>query len=205
MDDAARADARSWAERYIAIVEAYDLCPWAAPARARGEVWIEACEVDEVEDALARFTASPDAVVGLCVIPNFDGDPTALRRWRGALCERPLGRILALADFHPDATLDATTPQRLIPFLRRSPDPLIQAVRHETLANLRRGGTMLVPSDQLAALAGRPPERPRDVSDQVAETNHARMQQDGVALAAALDELVTARRADRASRGRPRR
>lgn len=205
MDDAERAEARAWAERYIEIVERYDLCPWAAPARARGEVWIEPCEVDDIEATLARFAATAGAVVGLIPVPGFAGDPTELRRWRGELCERPIGKVVAMAEFHPDATLDASTPQRLIPFLRRTPDPLIQAVRHETMASFRRAGTTLVSAEQVAALAGRPPPVQRDVSDQVAEENHARMARDGAALAADLDALINARRADRASRGRPRR
>jgi hypothetical protein len=78
---------------------------------------------------------------------------------------------------------------------------MLQVVRHETLSGLRRGGTTLASADQLLAMAGgavAPP--PRDVADDVADNNLARMQRDGAALSAALDELITSRRAAARSR-----
>ena len=191
--------ARHHARRYVEIVERFDLCPWAAPAGARGEVWIAACDEAEIEDALARFAATPGAVVGLCVLPAFAGDLTALRRLRGRLNTAPIGRTLALAEFHPDAPKDDANAQRLIPYLRRSPDPMLQAVRHETLASLRKGTTVLDPATQAAILAGQPIEPVRDIGDRIADVNFARVQRDGAALAAALDELIGERRADPAA------
>lgn len=195
MDQQVADDARAWAGRYVEVVERFELCPWAAPARARGEVWIGVCDEVDLLDALRRFDRTPTAMVGLCVLPGFAGDLAALRRVRNQVCEGPLGARLALAEFHPDAPLDAATPARLVPYLRRSPDPMLQVVRHETLSGLRRGGTTLASVDQLALMMGKHVAAPRDVADDVAEQNHARMQRDGVALAAALDELITSRRA----------
>jgi hypothetical protein len=188
-------DARAWAQRYVEVVERFDLCPWAAPARARGEVWIGACDEADVTDALTRFDRTPTAMVGLCVLPRFAGDLADLRRLRNELCNSPLGARIALAEFHPDAPLDAASPGRLVPFLRRSPDPMLQAVRHETLSTLRRGGTTLASADQLALMTGKHVAPPRDVAEDVADANYARMQRDGLALSAALDELITSRRA----------
>jgi hypothetical protein len=180
----------------VAVVERFDLCPWAAPATARGEVWIEACDEADVDATLARFAATDDAVVGLCVLPHFAGDLTALRRLRARLNEAPIGTTLALAEFHPDAPLDNDNPQRLIPFLRRSPDPLLQAVRHTTLATLRRPTAVLDPTAQASILAGHPVAVREDVGDRIAAVNFARMASDGASLAAALDELIAMRRAD---------
>jgi hypothetical protein len=197
MDAADSERACAWTRRYVEIIERFDLCPWAAPARARGEVSIVACEESELEAALEQFHADPAAVVALCVLPNFDGDGTQLRRLRARMYERPIASHVAMADFHPDAVLDTGSAARLVPFLRRSPDPMIQAVRHSTLANLRRGSTLVSPEVQAAILAGREVAAVRDVGDQVADANLATVQRDGVALAAALDELITQRRADR--------
>lgn len=200
MDAAEAEDARGWARRYVEVVERFELCPWAAPARARGEVWIGACEEADVADALSSFERTPTAVVGLCVLPRFGGDLAALRRLRNRLADGPIGATLALAEFHPDAPLDAATPSRLVPFLRRSPDPMIQAVRHETLRGLRRGGTTLASIDQAALMARRELPPPRDVAEEVAIANLARVRAEGAALAGALDLLITSRRA--ASRSR---
>lgn len=195
MDAAVADDARAWARRYVELVERFDLCPWAAPARARGEVWIGACDEVDLADALSCFDRTPTAAVGLCVLPHFDGDLHALRRLRNQLADGPIGARLALAEFHPVAPLDAGSPSRLVPFLRRSPDPMIQAVRHETLAGLRRGGTTLASIDQTAVMARQHVAPPRDVAEDVAEANLARMRSEGDALADALDGLVNARRA----------
>ena len=43
----------------------------------------------------------------------------------------------AMAAFHPDAAADLDDPERLIPFLRRTPDPTIQLVRQEALERVR--------------------------------------------------------------------
>lgn len=188
--------ARHWAARYVELVEQFALCPWAAPARAKGEVWIAACDEAELPDALTRFADDDHAVVGLIVVPGFVGDLTALRRLRGRLNEAPIGKRLALAEFHPDAPLDLESPQRLIPYLRRTPDPTLQAVRHETLASLRRAPIMLDAETQAAILAGRMVELPRDIGDRIADDNFARVAAEGPALAAALDALIAARRAD---------
>lgn len=201
MDPEVAADARAWATRYVEVVERFDLCPWAAPARARGEVWIAACDQAELPDCLARFERS-DGVVGLCVLPAFTGNLAALRRLRNQVAESPFGARLALAEFHPDAPLDAASPARLVPYLRRSPDPMLQVVRHSTLASFRRGGTTLATPEQLSLMAGQPIATPRDVADDVAETNHARMMRDGAELSAALDGLIAARRAAARSRAR---
>ncbi len=199
MDPTVAERARYWAQEYVALVARFDLCPWAAATVAKDELWVAACDEADVADALAQFAASPTAVIGLCVLPAFAGDLTALRRLRGRLNEAPIGRTLALAEFHPDAPLDQTDAQRLIPYLRRTPDPTIQAVRHSTLAGVRKNTSVMDPAAQAAVLAGAYLPPVQDIGDRIAATNYARMQRDGAALAAALDALITARRADPAA------
>jgi hypothetical protein len=156
VDEPWAAEARRLARRYITeVVERFDFCPWAAPARARGEVWMDVVEPDQIEVALARFVASSGAVVGLVIIPEFAGPPSALRQRRDELLAGPFGRDLALADFHPDGAFDRSHPSRLVRYLRRSPDPMLQAVRHADLAGLHRTRPPMSAADQAAVLAGR--------------------------------------------------
>lgn len=196
MDAEVAERARHWAREYVALVVRFGLCPWAGATVANDELWVAACDEADVEDALARFAATPSAVIGLCVLPAFAGDLTALRRLRGRLNQAPIGKTLALAEFHPEAPRDEGNAQRLIPWLRRTPDPTIQAVRHETLAGVRRQTAYLDPEAQAAVLAGRSVPLVRDIGDRIADTNLATVQREGDALAAALDELIAARRAD---------
>lgn len=180
--------------RYITeVVERFDLCPWARPARARGELWMDAVDADDAAFALGRFLATPGAVIGLVLLPSLDGPPAALRALRDELLAGPLGREVALADFHPGAALDRSHPNRLVPFLRRSPDPMLQAVRHTDLAGLHRQPPPMSPADQAAVLAGKHVPPFRDPVAEVAATNLATFD----AHADELIALVEAIHADR--------
>ncbi|MCH2109687.1 MAG: DUF1415 family protein, partial [Polyangiaceae bacterium] len=58
----------------------------------------------------------------------------------------------AMAAFHPNATLNRKNPEQAIPFFRRSPFPLIQAVRSESLEKLdpsQGEGTSFIDVDSL--------------------------------------------------------
>jgi hypothetical protein len=196
MDDARVREARRLVLRYMTeVVERFGLCPWAAPARARGELWIDVVDVEDAAAAVSRFLATPDVVIGLIIIPTLDGPPPHLRAIRDELLASALGRDVALADFHPDAALDATHASRLVPFLRRSPDPMLQAVRHGDLASLHRTRPPMSAADQAAVLAGLHVPPFRDPVAEVATTNLATFTADRHALAAALDSI----HADRAA------
>lgn len=194
VDAALEREARRLLDRYQAeVVERFGLCPWAEPARARGEVRVAIVDTGDAGAALDAFLADASAAIGLVVIPRYGGDARALRRLRDELLgpvfgER--GRVLALADFHPEAARDDSAPERLVPWLRRSPDPMLQAVRHETLASLRRSSTTLAPAAQAAALAGRAPPPRVDPAAVVAAANFAVVRAQGELVAAALDDIA---------------
>jgi hypothetical protein len=183
-------EARRLAFRYLTeVVERFDLCPWAAPARARGELWLDVVDADDAAAAIGRFLSTPGAVIGLIVVPGLDGPPAALRGLRDDLLAGPLGREVALADFHPAAALDRSHPSRLVPFLRRSPDPMLQAVRHADLASLHRVRPMMSPADQAAVLAGQHVAPFRDPVAEVATTNLRTFDAHADELRARLDEI----------------
>ena len=198
--DAARAvEARRLVLRYLTeVVERFDLCPWAGPARARGELWIDVVDPDDAGAAIARFLAAPGAIIGLVVIPGLGGPPPKLRALRDELLAGPLGREVALADFHPGAELDRSHASRLVPFLRRAPDPMLQAVRHRDLASLHRRPPTMSAADQAAVLAGKHVPAFRDPVAEVATTNLATFEAHAAELATALDAI----HADRAATDR---
>src|SRR5205823_10339459 len=87
--------------------------------------------------------------------------PTAFERFVSLLSaadadRRPIGTApFAMAAFHPEAPPDLRDPERLIPFLRRSPDPTVQLIRCQSLDRVREGfheGTAFVDVSAIAAL-----------------------------------------------------
>lgn len=174
MNPAQAREARRLVMRYLTeVVERFDFCPWAAPARAKDELWIEAVDEDAVADAIGRFLATPGAVIGLVILPALPGPPARLRALRDELLAGAIGREVALADFHPEAPLDPSHPSRLVPYLRRSPDPMLQAVRHADLSSLHRSRPMMSPADQALVLAGKHVAPWKDPIALVASTNLA--------------------------------
>ncbi len=150
--EAFAAEARRIYFRYaVEVVEALSLCPWARDARDAGRVdcrvifgarpVVEAL-LEQVLDAEAR-----DVDVTLLVMPECELGRVELRHATSALLARyeaVRGRALtalAIADFHPDAEPDLGSPERLVPFIRTSPDPTLQLIRHAALERARRGAS----------------------------------------------------------------
>lgn len=180
-------------DRYLVeVVEAFELCPWARPARLNGEL---AVSVLFGEPALAEWIAAAQellarkrVLVAMVVAPEFTGELRTLR-------DRVAAAIptAGVADFHPDAPLDLATPARLVPFLRRSPDPLLQLVPLALLDAVRAAPPAADRARQAQILGGRA-EPPRgDVADRIAAANHARVAADPAALAARFAELAADR------------
>ncbi len=143
------------------FVEHFNLCPWAERSRREGRVKIEVVLDDESPlDVVERFGADQNIEVGLIVMPlgSLADDDTstlldALRAGQTARAfKKAVARLrerhasthngtppMALAAFHPDAEANLETGSRLVPYIRRSPDPTIQCVRLSVLAEMRRG------------------------------------------------------------------
>ena len=203
--DALRAEALRIHHRYVVeVVEALGFCPWAASARAAGRVRsvvvfgdalgerhalrrdilreIEALEHDERVD------------VGLLVFPEvaagrieFQHLAAEVRTQFAARPERD-PRHFALADFHPDAAADLGAPERLVPFIRRSPDPTFQLIRYAALDATRAGapGTRFVDMESLDRL-GAPQAAPvQPTHERIARANLRTVRQLGVERGEAL-------------------
>jgi len=172
------------------FVEALGLCPWATQAREEGHTRVEVVlgDVPDAHAVLDAFSADTGVAVGLLVFPRLGhlSRPEFERRV-AALREADQNRHgsppMALAAFHPDARADLGTPARLVPFIRRSPDPTIQCVRIAALADVRRpfdAGTDYVdPSTvDLAEFLSRPVKKP--LHERVAHANLQTIERVGV-------------------------
>jgi len=184
-------------ERYLVeVVERHELCPWARGARERGELAIGvlwgAPAVDAWVAEAARLLAAPAARVAMVVAPELAIERAALGGIRDAVAARiPSAGV---AEFHPDAALDLATAARLVPFLRRSPDPLLQLVPLALIDAVRAAAPAAALAHQAAMLGGHAaPPRPA-LAAQIAAANHATVTAAHAAITRTLDDIAADRR-----------
>jgi hypothetical protein len=185
------------------VVEALGFCPWAAGARAEGRVQTRvvfgrdpdlAQTLHEVESL--EYEESAD--IGLIVFPELTADRVAFQHFGARVREQNEQRTgrgrapFAIADFHPDAEPDLASAERLVAFIRRSPDPTLQLLRRSTLDAVRRGeqpGTRFVDPAQLAEV-DLARHRPEPIHQRLARANLQTVQQLGIdRVAALLDDI----------------
>lgn len=200
--EALRAQALRLYERYQReFVEALGICPWAERARREGRVRprvvLDAdADVERTVAAVRAFGEDTSIEIGLLIFPRLALARVPFEQFVGRVRERDAedGPItMALAAFHPEAPADVTEPGRLVPFLRRTPDPTIQVVRLAVLDRVRRHGnhgtgfvdpSMLDPARLLEEPA------PLPLHERLAETNLERVRELGVEhVKAVLDDI----------------
>jgi hypothetical protein len=129
--------------RYVEeVVIGWGLCPWAARAWIDGQVTQRVFVAAEPDAAGAaafvdELWARPDAAIGLAIFPRVAGTVAAWEKFAEGV-RRARGEFM-IAAFHPDyrapdGLLDAA---RLVPFIRRTPDPTLQLVRASLVDGLR--------------------------------------------------------------------
>jgi hypothetical protein len=185
-------------DRYLVeVVEAYKLCPWARPAREAAEVGFGVVwgtpSIEAWVGAASELLARPGTRVAMVVAPELAID----RRAFGGLRDDVAARLphAGIAEFHPDAALDLGSPARLVPFLRRAPDPLLQLVPLAILQKARGTPSVVDRSGQARILGGSLVQATRsDAADQIALANLATMSAHGVAIEGALDDIARDRR-----------
>jgi hypothetical protein len=192
-------------ERYaVEVVERFGFCPWARASREAGSVVLNvifSVNHDDLSESLAQLAelsaASTDTDIALFIYPLLDLDRLAfedfVRRLR-ALAEthRPPLDAFAMAAFHPSANVDLDDPDRLVPYVRRSPDPTLQLVRKSALSSIKglTSGTAFldVASLSLASLEALSKPAPKAVRERIAEQNLSTVREVGPA---AIDAVVT--------------
>lgn len=180
------------------VVEALSLCPWAEKADSEGHVRIVIHLDDEVGELVEELAADEDVHVGLVVLPLSRLGRKEHERFVAQVRERHASANggsppMAMAAFHYDAEANLETPARLVPFVRRSPDPTIQLVRLSVLQELRapfQTGTGYVDLSKanILELLASPPKKP--LHERIAEHNHSTVCAMGVeAFAAKVEDI----------------
>lgn len=190
-------EARRILDRYlIEVVETYGFCPWARSARTGGEIGVSILfgqpSLDEWVTAARETIARPGVKVAMIVAPELAVGAAGFREIREQVARRAEGA--GVADFHPDGAFDATTPARLVPFVRRSPDPLLQLLPLAMLDEVRTQTAPPSLSEQAQLLGGVAHTGTQDIADRIAATNHARVAIDRAAIEAVLDDIAADRR-----------
>ena len=133
----------------LEVVEGFTLCPWAAAARRDGHVVEHVILAENQGDPQQSLTllksleAHLQTDIALFIYPDLELDRLGFEGFVRTLREQDAARYevgeipFAMAAFHPDARADLKEPERLIPFLRRTPDPTIQVVRRAALDRVR--------------------------------------------------------------------
>ncbi|MDQ3337666.1 MAG: hypothetical protein M4D80_21090 [Myxococcota bacterium] len=193
MTDRKSAEVRRILDRYLVeIVEAYDLCPWAKSARLAGEVSVEivwGTPALEAWEAAARAAlAKPEARVAMIVAPELAIERDEFSAVRDAIAARiPTAGV---ADFHPRAPLDLASPSRLVPFVRRSPDPLLQLVPLAILDQVRSAPPLASTMQQAQILGGHAAPPREDVASRIARANHATVTANAARITEILDDIA---------------
>lgn len=191
------AEVRRILDRYLVeVVEAYELCPWAKSARLGGELAVDIVwgtpSLDVWEAAARAALALPATRVAMIVAPELAIAREAFASVRDAIAARV--RDAGVADFHPDAPLDLGSPARLVPFVRRAPDPMLQLVPLAILDAVRGAPPIAERAHQAQILGGHGIAPREDVASRIARANHAAVSADADRLARVLDDIAEDRR-----------
>lgn len=191
------AEVRRLLDRYLVeVVEAYNFCPWARQAREGGEIavgviWGRAPALAQWEATANELLARAATRVAMVVAPELAATPGELREIRETIARRVAHA--GVAEFHPDGALDLATPPRLVPFVRRSPDPMLQLVPLALLDSVRSPVELPELSEQARLLGGVAVTEREDIADRIAVLNHNRVRRDLGALQAVLDDIAADR------------
>ena len=153
--------------RYVQeVVIGWGLCPWAARAWSDGQVTQRVFtgaepEVAPVAAFVDELVATPDAAIGLAIFPRVALTVSAWDKFAENV--RRARREFLAAAFHPDyRPPEGGAPEgsmiaaaRLVPFIRRTPDPTLQLVRASLLENLRGPVSDGVARDNFATVTAR--------------------------------------------------
>lgn len=200
-------------ERYaVEVVERFGLCPWARSARESGSVVLRVLFSTNQHDftesiaALAELhhtTSTSDIALVIYPLLELDrlGFEDFVRRLRArAEALQPTLDAFAMAAFHPSAEPDLSHPDKLVPFVRRSPDPTLQLVRKSALSAIKglSSGTAFVDVTTLSALGLKAlaDPAPKPVRERIAEQNLTTVREAGpAAIDAVLSDIAREREA----------
>lgn len=180
----AREAVRVYRRYAIEIVEGLGFCPYAERARLDGhtrEVPLVAAIPTDAEVLAAIEAVADDEVVeiGLLLFPRLALSRTRMGRWvelmrKAHTAARGGVAVIAIEGFHPDAAADTQSPERLTPFVRRTPDLTLQLTRLAALDKVRRGtpqGTAFFDPSRMDLSAFIEDDGKRPLHERIAEMN----------------------------------
>lgn len=191
------AEVRRILERYLVeVVERYELCPWARSSRLAGEIAIDILwgtpPLDAWVDAATIALGGRSTRVAMIVAPELAIARDDLRALRDEVAARiPSAGV---AHFHPDAPLDLGSASRLVPFVRRSPDPLLQLVPLHILDGVRGSLPHASLPQQAQILAGRASSPRDDAAERIARANYATVTAQRATMIQTLQSIAADRR-----------
>ena len=188
-------------QRYaVEVVEAFGFCPYAERARIEGRVTVEVSldaglDVERALEVVERIGRETSFEIGILLYPLSRADRVTFEHFVSRLREASAAKgpvVMALADFHPTAELDLTRPERLTPFVRRTPHPTVQLVRRTALDHVRRKeghgtGFVDLASLDLTKLMEQPVPEP--LHTRIAAANHERVMQEQARITAVMADI----------------
>jgi hypothetical protein len=212
LEDLTRATLKVYERYAVEVVERLGFCPWARASRESNQVELHvifSADHDDFEESLARLRELSEAPrggdVALFIYPLLDLDRLgfedyARRLRRHAEQATPRLDAYAMAAFHPSALPDLSHPDRLVPYVRRSPDPTLQLLRNSALSGIKglTQGTAFVDVSTLSldALKALREPAPKALRERIAEQNLTTVQNVGpAAIDATLTDIASEREA----------
>jgi hypothetical protein len=194
-DEALVSEALRLNARYVSeVVEHFGLCPWAERARREGRVKTLVLLQDSPTlfepslSSMAALAGDETVAIAMLVYPRLELGRLDFEHFARQLRQLDAQRYevssipLAMAAFHPDAAPDMTDAERLIPFLRRTPDPTLQLVRYSVIERARgqfsEGTEFYEPGLHTLDL---PEKKPIRLREQIALTNLESVREAGLA------------------------
>jgi hypothetical protein len=181
--------------RYVSeVVERFGLCPWAERATREGRVKTLILQQNSPTlfepslSAMSALAADEKVEIGMLVYPRLELSRLDFEHFARQVRQLDADRYavstipLAMAAFHPDASPDMADAERLIPFLRRTPDPTLQVVRYSVLERVRgqfSDGTEFYQAELHDP--SRAVKRPVRLREQIAQNNLASIREAGLA------------------------
>lgn len=215
LDDLKQATLKVYERYAVEVVERYGLCPWARASRESNEVGLHvlfSADRDDFDASLALLSelcqAPSGSDVALFIYPLLDLDRLGfedfVRRLR-TRAEQASPRLdaFAMAAFHPSAEPDLSHPDRLVPYVRKSPDPTLQLLRNSVLSGIKglsQGTEFLDVSTLSLDALSRLREPPKALRERIAEQNLTTVQKAGTAaIDAVLRDIARQREAEHAA------
>jgi hypothetical protein len=187
----------------IEVVEACGLCPWAERARLDGSVHervlvqTKDATIEPSIRAIEDLAREERVQIALLIFPRIglsrsDFEHFVARVREGDAKRHALGEVpFMFAAFHPAAVPDLTHAERLIPFLRRTPDPTIQLVRASALERVRASASQGTQFVDIRSLAAEDFEYTPPLRERIARANLATVRRMGVdELRRHLDDIL---------------